>query len=58
MSKNNNRCGGSGIRTPGTLSGTSDFKSDTFDHSVKPLMFLSTPIYHQRIPLSIFDKIF
>lgn len=45
MSKNNNRCGGSGIRTPGTLSGTSDFKSDTFDHSVKPpYVFIYTNI--------------
>ena len=29
-------CGGSGIRTPGTLSSTSDFKAGAFDRSAKP----------------------
>jgi hypothetical protein len=31
--------GGSGIRTPGTLAGTSDFKSGAFDRSAKPPIF-------------------
>ena len=35
--------GEGGIRTPGTVSGTSDFESDTIDHSDTSPFFLKFP---------------
>ncbi len=42
--------GGSGIRTPGTLTGTSVFKTDAIDRSAKPPFFstLKHPLAFSR----------